>query len=1390
MKNLPLEKFQQYIQDDKYNIKASGHYEAGSYIHSSEYFFIKKLFSRTDIVHHLSKYFNDKLKLLGIVESENIMFIGYYSYLGVLLSNVCGKNEERFTYKIIEHLDNKLVWRTKYDSKDFIDKKIIIVLPIAATNSILFNLMSKIQSDFGIGLLGYHPTLQFISIFQVFPKDHENVLEFYKAFNWSSFKDGIIKVHKRDQCITGTFIVKLDNSGFEISHNCGLCFPESNGDKEKTDADFVEGSDTAHRMLKVFNATPLFPVNKYNESISIIERIPNYRRNSQESKWQETSNLRILTAEKFKEQFYFPENNAHLFGHIKSRKSSYLHYLRGHKFFNNNKTLVLPFFESEIEKIWNNEHQLTLKNGSNVLSAPDAIVFITSDTIHNSTFLEKFVLSDFFLNNPEIIVRILRYNNTIEFIDNFIQSNEEVLVSPFVKLTRSGLFGNSNSLDYAESDLVIKNPVIIYYEDIISAAQSFKLLSNYLKHYRRFNTISRHGFDYIFTMIDRTPVTTEMEILKKMLSNKNDNPGERFIKYCKLHAPIMATEHLGNPLENDISILRDMLASTNLDAVKSHILKEIQERRDKGIPEELSEDKFRELYPRKPYASIFRHVDPVNEVYGHIDIQYIDWIKLYVTHLINAYVESKETAEQFDLDILIGNILKDNENVQFFHPRIYGNGNKKNISPSQSAFENQFIIEIVIKTLAKHPFIHYKIIFEKVFKFCHENLLGIIHELRKPSDISFGKLYELFWRLKFYVKRLTEFNSPFIISESFLDFLKEFFNSKYAVLNREVDNEIDGMKNMGNAYISESIGYEKRQIYNFTTFLLFCYKRLTYNNYAFSIELERLAKKKRREIIENIKIVDRERVIDVLRDKYYDFIDLLIAINTFPFTQIKQIKGSQTTDKLIEVISSKYSEININFLKIFNDLNVGRQDLSAIDIKRIVSFIDWNEGIENKNLLNKKILKILERISANFENARPTVSLIYNYDRSKNKYYYIEHVGEGGQNNIAKFDIGEDVELTDDCFLYRFIDGIYYKERPQSYLVVARGKENEYFTFADNFDSNSRQEDLPFGSLFGAKLFEKQTTILGQYDLFICIRLSDIFGIESSGAEEIIGKGMLLVSLDLRGDWGSYFDIISISSIRNLIHLRVDILEYLRSDFDGDMFLEVVRKLEESNFKNTFTHGVEKLLNSAIAIIANGHDRWRSAQYVLRKISRQLYQDLSIIEKKAIIEIRREEILDLLYLYLCDLAINDDLILSEYCRIHIEIENDRKSFFVQRDIFDVVMNEIFYNIRKRNRRKKYINAVYVETDHCPMVYVGIHSKEIRIVNSYNEKIDTTFKKKNGGLELCADVLARLDLPELQITYCDIDGDLKRRCHDYFSLIDISACKFVETIIIVDTVIVN
>ena len=163
----------------------------------------------------------------------------------------------------------------------------------------------------------------------------------------------------------------------------------------------------------------------------------------------------------------------------------------------------------------------------------------------------------------------MRFQPSGEFVDNFVSLYSE---------------------SFTNRD---EPPKIIYFEDVLSAAKSFKLISNYIKHARIEkipkaeieNELEVHGFDLVLSLIDRTPAYTRSEILRKLYSEKNKNPEKNYISFFRLNVPIISATHLDNPLERRTKHLEKLLTQCHLDSLKATVSNEKRKRLPIKLPD-------------------------------------------------------------------------------------------------------------------------------------------------------------------------------------------------------------------------------------------------------------------------------------------------------------------------------------------------------------------------------------------------------------------------------------------------------------------------------------------------------------------------------------------------------------------------------------------------------------------------------------------------------------------------------------------------------------------------------------------------------------------------------------------------------------------------------------
>ncbi len=694
------------------------HFENGHYLHSSQYFFAKKYFQSSNNCDKLVILLAHKIKELKLIETT---LIGFRSYTGLVLSkarSILAGSEYSIDYAIIEQKkENEFTWQFIPDFSK-IKKNFVIVLPITCTCSTYIRLRKylegqilELKKEFNIRNSFFNTEWKvddnFINVFLIqeesiknLPKpilvDREKInkiikqekrsisitedklSQLYSDYNWDRIDYKAIYFKKfprsRPKNIKSNYIghplITL-YSKLYLPESCPLCFPKS-------------GLLTDEKNI--------FLTHNNFETPNLLLGFPNFGIKGMQSNPRKKSKV---LSDKFLFNHLFVSSetlgSSHLYGHIRISKTSFLHYIRGNTFYQNNRENILSFFNDEFERIIIN------KNKDYMIQD---IVFITPESKHNSTFLEELATNraltlknekgDFLLK-----VHILRFDSNNEFIDNFMTNYK-------------GLILDCNSI------------LTIYFEEVISAGRTFKIISNYLKHYKyQGNTErqNRHGFDYIFTLIDRTPFYTREEIIKKLYSTKNKKAELNFIPYFKLNVPIVEAAHLGNPLVENVEHLKKMFFESHLDVLKAKIGSEIHSRNATDLPEEnILFNKFTSL-KHFPFEDENEEITiELFEVYNAILINgKLDLLKLYVAHQINSILSNHyEDITQFNnlldsqkkgnlisylIDEIWNRILKEGE--MFFTTETQHKKRKFDI-------EREIVHDTLIKILSRHPFTYYK----------------------------------------------------------------------------------------------------------------------------------------------------------------------------------------------------------------------------------------------------------------------------------------------------------------------------------------------------------------------------------------------------------------------------------------------------------------------------------------------------------------------------------------------------------------------------------------------------------------------------------------------------------------------------------------------------------
>lgn len=871
------------------------HFQNGRNLHSNQYYFAKNYFQNTENCSELAEVLCSKLQELDFPDDTTL--IGFRNYCGLLLKETVNKLG-KFNHAIIEENKNGFFWRHLPNLR----KNLVILLPIGCSCITYIKLKNWLKvycsrkEVEGI----YKDTvvnINFIVVFLILDKSLEEIEQpinisaiedfndkrhkIYSAFNWTDINkdkvffnagnnDGINKGKDSENRYKANSLIRLF-SNMQLPEECDLCFPTISIEEK-----------------------PLFPVHDSYENPNLIFRFPNFSETHQKQA-------------KFLDKFCSDETLSSVFlrGHIDVNGTSFSNYIRGNVFYKKNREDILPYFEEKLKT--------EIKDIEN-------IVFITSENKHSSYFLEELALSATFKKKK---VTILRFEPSNEFVDNFVSLYSELLT------------------DKKDEKDEKKHSKIIYFEDVFSAGKAFKLVSDYIKHARldklpppnRPEQLEIHGFDLILTLVDRTPAYTRNEILKKLYSQINKEPEDKFISFFRLNVPITSATHLGNPLKKKTEYLKKLLKDCHLDSVKATVGKEILKRRATNLPEiGLSSNKVRMDY--FPFANIERTINKnIFDLYQpYFNQRSLDLLTLYLAHKINSalsnasYDESEyeKCPEKFteELILTIENQIE-NKIDEYFVSENNLESEFRNLK-----VEQEIVRDRIIKILSRPPFTYYRNIYESVFHYCVKELDKLCNKIETEKEI---KSFKVFLRLKFLIQRSVELNSNFIVSERFFKILKQQYTQEnlfniftyYEDTSKALKTLKDKDK-IGQPYFdcaNESLDYKRKEVEAFFSYLIFCYKQLMRNNSAVSLKLEKLINSK------DLSPKEMERydnpngdIQNLLTDPYFQLTGMIKAENLNLLDELKELhklnlKKSEKKDKPKDTRSlSTYKKIRSYYL--------------------------------------------------------------------------------------------------------------------------------------------------------------------------------------------------------------------------------------------------------------------------------------------------------------------------------------------------------------------------------------------------------------------------------------------------------------------------------------------
>ena len=833
-------KINQELEKDGCKI-TNAHFEIGLHFHSDQYYFAQKYFQTSLNCDEFAEILDHRLKELNIPDSTTL--VGYQSYIGLLLDKVV-KTNPQYNYAIIEKDGDSFIWQHSPNLK----KNLVIILPTTCTCSMYFRI-KKFLERYKERTIDEN----FFALFLILEKSLENretetinlenskepeLQAIYSPFGWTEInpKQIVSETYKANS------LVRL-YSPIYLPENCPICFPAPGVSREK----------------------PLFPTYDNFEAPNLIFGFPNF---SAEDKSQE-----------FLKAFHSVEEDqrSHLYGHIYTNQTSYANYIRGNAFYKNNKENILKFFNDRLNiRLEEKEKK---------------ILFITSETKHNSTFLEDLSLENAFKNQS---VTILRFQSSNEFVDNFISLHKKIITDE-------------------------DNYYMIYFEEVMSAAKTFKLISNYIKHARnkelqnnKLKEFDTHGFDLVLTLVDRTPFYTKSQILEKIVSSKIQKPEEKFISFFRLNVPIISASHLANPLEEKMKSLEQMIDQCHLDSLKMIVGHEIYKQQPRRLPEQSAPIPVDTTLKYFPFGNIERIIDPeLFDIYRScLTKEILDLLKLHLSHEINIEL----SKEKYQEDRLSEYYKKDPEKfieslIEIVNPKDedrfgrYFVLEKDLRSPHRKkSIEREIVRDAIIKILSRPPFTYYKTVYESIFCYLTKKL---DESLKNERLIKFAD----FRKFRFHTKRAVDLKSNFIVSKKFIKNIKEYYSEDtierikrfHEKSLKNLDEQLADRKINENYYkaAQNNVEYKLNQLTSYFFDLFYYFKQLMFMNPSLSIRFEELLNDK--DLLPegmNSSNASKDDLKRFIADPYFQFWWMIKAENVYPLDELKKLHTQNVKEQI------------------------------------------------------------------------------------------------------------------------------------------------------------------------------------------------------------------------------------------------------------------------------------------------------------------------------------------------------------------------------------------------------------------------------------------------------------------------------------------------------------
>ncbi|WP_430409290.1 hypothetical protein [Kordia sp.] len=1140
------------------------HFRISSNLHSNTYYYVERFLQDKSKCESLCNFFIKKLKANN--HDSNITFIGYLNYTGLCLNYITSKLSN-INYGIIENGEEGFSWQFIPKPKD----KIIIVLPISCTFATYFKLKKWIHSRGEA--YGKKVITTFYNLFTVFDTDLKalgnstlQLNNFDHAYKEAS---NLYKNYNWSEINTeGVIIGDLSNSTNYSSNVLIRLYSK---------LQIAESCQYCYPKENWFeNAQPLILSHPYLDFPNQIFSLPFFDAN------ENSNSSNIFEGNDFL-------NKYQVYVNLSARESQYLSYIRGNEFYKENRDDILDYFKEIFKKVLD----------SNIKK----IVFITSDGGKSSNFLEDFSLDKDF---QYINIQILRFNPSYESIETFMNLNKERI--------------------YSNSSL------IIFYEDVIAGAKTFKLLSDYIKHYRLTDrnetVINRHGFDFIWTLIDRSNYFIKSEIIKKINSPIIENPESRFIIYRNLNVPILSSFHIENPLNKKLNDLKKILRNSHLDYVSLRIIEEIKKNQFIKLPEINKEYSNEEQIKYFPFGSIENKYDEklikIYEPYFHKANHSL--LRLYLSDRVSSHLSdffsenlSPKNESRFSLIDLIKIIDQESKEIaeNFLVSKEHNMSNERKLN-----IEKDIIRDSLIKLLSRQPFQYYKGIKDEIFSYCLRELEKIHLDLPDNSIKSFN----VFRNLKFYVKRNVDLGSNYILSKTFFLSIKDYYNydnesrllKLYSKTKIKLDEDLKNGKISFDYHLKSinNIEYKRNQLVTYFDFLLTCYKDLIHQEPSRTLYLEKIINDE--DVLPNGLIFKEEedydmpKLVNLIMNPYFhftgavkaenlNFIHDLISLHlnkgnykegerkkVFPYYKKYYFNQQNKKDPAIINIRKFVANSRFNLLKresndkdkINEIIDAYAQMVILID-KLKSSKVDYNSTKKFNDALSGLLIDIKLIFSSKKDNDLQ-VGLFYDYGEleshhNKAQIYYCLSSSEN-------FWL-ESTILDEKGFVLKFIKGLYTessKGRLQSFIAGIK-THKKWIAFEENyFDVNDEKHTID-ELLNNDMLTERNESypyLLNDSSMFMAIKLTDLLDEDIAANYEHKGKAVLMFTTKSKLSFKNFLDFFSNEKFRLILAIKKYILEYLQKQFNNTAFIEVIQNKSKVRYQKVLRHQLGTYYNN------------------------------------------------------------------------------------------------------------------------------------------------------------------------------------------------------------------